>query len=283
MVKGIKEFIRRIKRNPLTILGLSLVGALIVIAVFAPLIAPYPSDIIQVHPDNRFKPPGIEHFFGTDEMGRDIFSRVIIGTRISLRIGVIVVSLALLIGLPMGSIAGTRGGIIDECLMRITDIFLSFPPLLLAMAISASLGPSLENVMIAIAVAWWPWYARLIRAEALSVRELAYVEAAQSIGASWFRILFFHILPNCLAPVIVQASMDFGSVILTSASLSFLGLGAQSPTPEWGLMINIGRTFFLTHWWIVTFPGLAILCSVLSFNLTGDGLREIFDPKAQST
>lgn len=280
MWKRLREAARRAKRNPLTVVGLLMVALVIVLAIFAPWIAPHPRDIQAVHPNDQFRPPSLEHLFGTDEMGRDIFSRVIFGTRISLRIGTLVVVLALAIGLPLGIIAGTFGGMLDEILMRVTDIFLSFPPLLLAMAISAALGPRLENAMIAIAIAWWPWYARLIRSEAVSIRERAYVEAARAVGTSWPRILVRHVLPNSLAPVIVQASMDFGSVILTSASLSFLGLGAQPPTPEWGLMINVGRTFFLTHWWIVTFPGLAILLAVLAFNLTGDGLREILDPKA---
>lgn len=270
---------RRAKRNPLTMAGLSTVVFLILLSILAPWIAPYPQDVSAVHPSERFQPPNRSHWFGTDELGRDILSRVIFGTRISFRIGSLVVALALAIGLPLGIIAGTFGGILDEVLMRITDVFLSFPPLLLAMAISAILGASLVNVMIAIAIAWWPWYARLVRAEAILIRERAYVEAARAAGASWRRIIVRHILPNSLAPVIIQASMDFGSVILTMASLSFLGLGAQSPTPEWGLMINIGRTFFLTHWWIVTFPGLAILAAVMAFNLTGDGLREILDPK----
>lgn len=280
MWRRLREAARRAKRNPLTVVGLLMVALVIVLAIFAPWIAPHPRDIQVVHPNDQFRPPSLEHLFGTDEMGRDIFSRVIFGTRISLRIGTLVVVLALAIGLPLGIIAGTFGGMLDEILMRVTDIFLSFPPLLLAMAISAALGPRLENAMIAIAIAWWPWYARLIRSEAVSIRERAYVEAARAVGTSWPRILVRHVLPNSLAPVIVQASMDFGSVILTSASLSFLGLGAQPPTPEWGLMINVGRTFFLTHWWIVTFPGLAILLAVLAFNLTGDGLREILDPKA---
>jgi peptide/nickel transport system permease protein len=281
MWRRLREAARRAKRNPLTVVGLLMVALVIVLAIFAPWIAPHPRDIQVVHPDDLFRPPSLEHLFGTDEMGRDILSRVIFGTRISLRIGTLVVVLALAIGLPLGIIAGTFGGLLDEILMRVTDIFLSFPPLLLAMAISAALGPRLENAMIAIAIAWWPWYARLIRSEAVSIRERAYVEAARAVGTSWPRILLRHVLPNCLAPVIVQASMDFGSVILTSASLSFLGLGAQPPTPEWGLMITVGRTFFLTHWWIVTFPGLAILLAVLAFNLTGDGLREILDPKAK--
>ena len=281
MRRRLRDAARRAKRNPLTVTGLSLVALFLLIAILAPWIAPYPRDTLAIHPDERFSPPSTKHWFGTDELGRDIFSRVIFGTRISLRIGTIVVALALAIGIPLGIIAGTFGGLLDEVLMRVTDIFLSFPPLLLAMAISATLGPSLENAMIAIAIAWWPWYARLIRSEALSIRERDYVEAARAAGARWGRLLFRHVLPNSLAPVIVQASMDFGSVIITSASLSFLGLGAQPPTPEWGLMINIGRNFFLTHWWIVTFPGLAILIAVLSFNITGDGLREILDPKAE--
>jgi peptide/nickel transport system permease protein len=163
--------------------------------------------------------------------------------------------------------------------MRITDVFLSFPPLLLAMAISTLLGPNLINAMIAIAIAWWPWYTRLMRSEAISVRERDFVQAATAMGASRGEIVFKHVLPNCLTPIIIQASMDFGSIILTSAALSFLGLGAQPPTPEWGLMVSTGRTFFLTNWWIVTFPGLAIFMTVLSFNLVGDGLREILDPK----
>ena len=281
MWKQLHNVALRAKRNPLTVIGLFLVAVFLLLAALAPWIAPYPQDVWAVHPKERFSPPSTQHWFGTDELGRDIFSRVIFGTRISLRIGMIVVVLALAIGVPLGLIAGTFGGLLDEILMRVTDMFLSFPPLLLAMAISATLGASLENAMVAIAIAWWPWYARLIRSEALSIRERDYVEAARAAGATWVRLLFRHVLPNSLAPVIVQASMDFGSVILTSASLSFLGLGAQPPTPEWGLMINIGRSYFLTHWWIVTFPGLAILITVLSFNITGDGLREILDPKAE--
>ena len=281
MWKQLHNLALRAKRNPLTVIGLFLVAVFLLLAALAPWIAPYPQDVWAVHPKERFSPPSTQHWFGTDELGRDIFSRVIFGTRISLRIGMIVVVLALAIGVPLGLIAGTFGGLLDEILMRVTDMFLSFPPLLLAMAISATLGASLENAMVAIAIAWWPWYARLIRSEALSIRERDYVEAARAAGATWVRLLFRHVLPNSLAPVIVQASMDFGSVILTSASLSFLGLGAQPPTPEWGLMINIGRSYFLTHWWIVTFPGLAILITVLSFNITGDGLREILDPKAE--
>ncbi|MEA1963729.1 MAG: nickel transporter permease [Candidatus Aerophobetes bacterium] len=270
---------RLARRNPLTAMGLLVVLLLVLVALLAPWIASYPKDIGATHIEERFLSPSLNHPFGTDELGRDVFSRVIYGSRISLEVGILAIGLALLIGIPLGVIAGYSGGVIDEVIMRVTDVFLSFPSLLLAMVISAMLGPNLRNAMIAIAISWWPWYTRLLRGEAISTREEDFVIAAKSIGCSWKRITFKHVLPNCLAPVIVQASMDFGSIILTCASLSFLGLGAQPPTPEWGLMISTGRTFFLTHWWIVTFPGVAIFIVVLSFNLVGDGLREILDPR----
>lgn len=279
MSKRLGRTVRLALKNRLTTTGLSVVFLLVIIALLAPLIVPFPQDNIETHIEDRFQSPRPQHLFGTDELGRDVFSRVLNGTRISLQVGVIAIGLALAIGVPLGVVAGYAGGILDELIMRITDVFLSFPPLLLAMAISTLLGPNLTNAMIAIAIAWWPWYTRLLRSEAISVRERDYVQAARAMGASPGKIVFKHVLPNCLTPIIVQASMDFGSIILTSAALSFLGLGAQPPTPEWGLMVSTGRTFFLTHWWIVTFPGLAIFVAVLSFNLVGDGLREILDPK----
>jgi len=279
MSKRLPRTVRLILKNRLTTIGLSVVLLLVLIALTAPLIVPFPHDTAETHIDNRFLSPSSQHFFGTDELGRDVFSRVLYGSRLSLQVGAIAIGLALTIGVPLGVVAGYSGGMLDEVIMRITDVFLSFPPLLLAMAISTLLGPNLTNAMIAIAIAWWPWYTRLLRSEAISVRERDYVQAARAMGASPGKIVFKHVLPNCLAPIIIQASMDFGSIILTSAALSFLGLGAQPPTPEWGLMVSTGRTFFLTHWWIVTFPGLAIFIAVLSFNLVGDGLREILDPK----
>lgn len=271
-----------LSRNKLTRLAMITVILLIVIAIIAPFIVPYPTHIYNdVNPQHKLLPPSKTYLFGTDELGRDIFSRVIYGTRISLQTGILAVSLSLLIGIPLGAIAGSTGGIVDELIMRITDIFLSFPPLLLAIAISAFLGPNLRNAMVAIAISWWPWYTRLIRGQAVSIRERQFVKAAKAIGTPPLKIIFGHIVPNCIAPVIVQASMDIGGVILTAASLSFLGLGAQPPTPEWGLMVSTSRNYFLNAWWYSIFPGLAIFIAVLAFNLLGDGLREIMDPKTR--
>ncbi len=271
-----------LNRNKLTRLAMITVILLIAIAIIAPFIVPYPTHIYNdVNPQHKLLPPSKTYLFGTDELGRDIFSRVIYGTRISLQTGILAVSLSLLIGIPLGAIAGSTGGIVDELIMRITDIFLSFPPLLLAIAISAFLGPNLRNAMLAIAISWWPWYTRLIRGQAVSIRERQFVKAAKAIGTPPLKIIFGHIVPNCIAPVIVQASMDIGGVILTAASLSFLGLGAQPPTPEWGLMVSTSRNYFLNAWWYSIFPGLAIFVAVLAFNLLGDGLREIMDPKTR--
>lgn len=281
-IKEIRLSLYLLDRNRLTRLSLGVVILLVLTALVAPFIVPYPEHIeTDTNPVDKLLPPSGKYFFGTDELGRDIFSRVIYGTRISLQTALIAVGLALLIGIPLGAIAGATGGMVDEVIMRITDIFLSFPPLLLAIAIAAFLGPSLENAMLAIAVSWWPWYTRLIRGQAVSIRERQFVKAAKAIGTPPVRIIFGHIVPNCIAPVIVQASMDIGGVILTIASLSFLGLGAQPPTPEWGLMVSTSRNYFLNAWWYSIFPGLAIFVTVLVFNLLGDGLREILDPKTR--
>jgi peptide/nickel transport system permease protein len=281
-IKELKLSLYLLKRNKLTYFALVVIAMLVLIAVFAPYIAPFPSHIYgSTNPEDSLLPPGSKYFFGTDELGRDIFSRVLYGTRISLQTALLTVALALLIGVPLGAIAGTLGGFIDEAIMRVTDIFLSFPPLLLAIAIAAFLGPSLTNAMLAIAISWWPWYTRLVRGQAVSLRERQFVKAARAIGTPPLRIIFGHIVPNCIAPVIVQASMDLGGVILTASALSFLGLGAQPPTPEWGLMVSTSRTYFLNGWWYSIFPGLAIFFTVLAFNLLGDGLREILDPKTR--
>ena len=285
IINSIKPRIREIRlslyllsRNRLTRLSLGVVILLVLTALVAPLIVPYPEHIeTDTNPVDKLLPPSGKYFFGTDELGRDIFSRVIYGTRISLQTALIAVGLALLIGIPLGAIAGATGGMVDEVIMRITDIFLSFPPLLLAIAIAAFLGPSLENAMLAIAVSWWPWYTRLIRGQAVSIRERQFVKAAKAIGTPPVRIIFGHIVPNCIAPVIVQASMDIGGVILTIASLSFLGLGAQPPTPEWD-MVSTSRNYFRMHGG-TAFSGLAIFVTVLVFNPLGDGLWKYWTPR----
>lgn len=269
--------------NKVSLTGLLIVLTLIVIAIFAPWLAPYPDQGLGSphRPTSLYSllPPSSTNWFGTDDMGRDILSRVIFGTRTSLRIGILVVVFVLLIGVPLGVIAGTLGGRIDELIMRVTDLFLGFPSLLLAIAIAAALGTGLTNAMFAIAITWWPWYTRLVRSQAITVREQPFVEAARSIGVKRSTIAFRHILPNCLSPVLVMATMDIGYVILTAASLSFIGLGAQPGSPEWGLMTAEGRIVILHNWWYSVFPGLAIFLTVLAFNLFGDGLRDVLDPR----
>lgn len=271
-----------LNRNALTRAALIIMMLLLVLAVIAPAIIPYPGDIWEdTDPAHSLQPPSRDHFFGTDELGRDLFSRILYGVKISITTAIVAVGFAVIIGSVLGAIAGTLGGWIDEVIMRICDAFLSFPPLLLAIATSAMLGPSLENAQLSIIISWWPWYTRLLRGQAISVKEKPFVKAAEAIGTKKVRIMFRHIVPNCISPIIIQASMDMGSVILTIASLSFLGLGAQPPTPEWGLMVATGKSYFMNAWWYGIFPGLAIFITVLTFNLLGDGLREILDPKTR--
>ncbi len=273
-----RESVYLLNRNPVTRFTFISVILLILIAIFAPMIIANP----PTNPVDKLLPPSWQHPFGTDEMGRDLLVRVLLGTRVSISTGLIAVILAMLIGVPLGAIAGFFGGAVNELIMRITDVFLGFPPLLLAMCISAFLGPSLENATIAIALAWWPWYTRIVCGQTSSLRERPFVKAAQAIGTPSYKTIFRHIIPNCIAPVIVQASMDLGSVILTISSLSFLGLGAQAPTPEWGLTISTSRLYFLNSWWYTIFPGAAITFTVLVFSLLGDGLREIMDPRTRN-
>jgi peptide/nickel transport system permease protein len=253
---------------------------LILVALLAPLIAPHPVDAgSATHPLDTFLPPSTHHLFGTDPVGRDLFSRVLYGARISLAVAAAVIGFSILIGLPLGVVAGALGGVADTVLMRITDIFLAFPALLLALAFASVLTPSVTNATIAISITWWPWYARLARGQAASVAGRPFIDACKALGLSPTRTILRHVLPNSLTPIIVQASADVGGVILTAAALSFLGLGAQDPTPEWGLMVNQGQAYFTTQWWLVTFPGAAILITALAFNLFGDGLRDVLDPR----
>ena len=281
-LKVLKENLYLFKKNKLTFAALIIILFLFIIAIIAPIIAPFPSHIHgAVNPKDKLLPPSKTYLFGTDELGRDLFSLVLYGTRISLSGAIIAVAAGFLIGVPLGLIAGFYSGFIDELIMRIVDMFLSFPPLLLAMVIAAFLGPSLQNAIIALIISWWPWYTRLIRGQVVSIKEREFVRAAHAIGTPSWQIMLKHILPNCISPIMVQASLDLGGIILTLAALSFLGLGAQAPTPEWGLIINTSRTYFLKAWWYSTFPGMAIFITVLSFNLLGDGLREVLDPKTK--
>jgi peptide/nickel transport system permease protein len=276
----------RFRQNPTSILGLGLILSLVLVALAAPVLAPYPQDAGHggqpaVHFDQRFESPSLEHPFGTDQAGRDILSRVIFGTRLSLGIGIVVLTIAIGIGVPVGLVAGYLEGITSTVLMRVTDVFLSIPPLVLALTVSVALEPSLRNAMIAIAVVWWPWYARLVYGEVLSVKEEEFVEASRGLGSSTPRILRKEILPNVLAPISVKFSLDMGYAIIVGASLGFLGLGAQPPTPEWGTMVSQGRVYLPDRWWYSTFPGLAIFLAVLGFNFLGDGLRDMFDVEVE--
>lgn len=281
-LRNFRESLYLLARNKLSLLSLIILLTIVLMALLAPWIVPYPEDIAdRANVAEKFLPPSSQHLFGTDELGRDVFSRTVYAARVSFTSALVAVGLALVIGVPLGAIAGSLGGRVDNIIMRITDVFLSFPPLLLAIAMVSLMGSSLSNAIFAIAVSWWPWYTRLIRGQAISVKERKFVQAAETIGTPRRKIIFKHILPNTISPIIVQASMDMGGVILTVASLSFLGLGAQVPTPEWGLMISTGRAYFPDMWWCCIFPGLAIFITVLCFNLLGDAVREILDPKTR--
>lgn len=280
--KNFKESVYLLNSNRLSQAAAIVILLIVLCAIFAPVIVPHPEHIAdEADVANKFIAPCAEYWFGTDELGRDIFSRVLYGTRISLSTAILAVGLSLLIGIPLGAVAGTLGGVVDNIIMRITDIFMSFPPLLLAIALVSLMGPGMRNAIIAIAISWWPLYARLIRGQAISIRERKFVQAAETIGTPRHKIVFKHIIPNTISPVIVQASMDMGGVILTVASLSFLSLGAQAPNPEWGLMVSTARSYFPDAWWYSLFPGLAIFLTVLCFNLVGDSMREILDPKTR--
>ena len=267
----------KLRGNPLAMAGLAIIVALLLLVILAPLLAPgtpYGQDLV-----NRLKPPSAENWFGTDQLGRDIYSRVIHGAHLTLMIVVLVAILAAPAGLLIGTIAGYAGGIVDTVLMRITDVFLAFPRLVLALAFVAALGPGIENAVIAIALTSWPPYARVARAETLALRSSDFIAAARLQGASPGRIVLRHIVPLCLSSVIIRVTLDMAGIILTAAGLGFLGLGAQPPLPEWGRMVADGREFILDQWWVATIPGIAIFIVSLGFNLLGDGLRDVLDPK----
>ncbi|MGJ8535276.1 MAG: nickel transporter permease [Alphaproteobacteria bacterium] len=264
--------------NPMAMFGLMILVGLVLMAAFAPLISPYDPFVQEL--GNRLQPPGAEgHILGTDSLGRDLLSRIIYGARITLYIVTLVAIIAPLVGLLVGTVAGYTGGFIDVVLMRITDIFLAFPRLVLALAFVAALGAGIENAVLAISLTAWPPYARIARAETLTIRNSDYIHAVRLQGAGPMRIITKHIWPLCISSLIIRVTLDMAGIILVAAGLGFLGLGAQPPSPEWGAMVSDGRKFILDHWWVATIPGLAIFIVSLAFNLLGDGLRDVLDPK----
>lgn len=271
----------RLRRNPLAVIGLIISITLIVVAIFAPILAPH--DPIAQDLSRRLLPPGTSgNWLGTDDFGRDILTRLLYGSRITLYIVMLVILTAPVVGLIIGTVAGYFGGWVDVVLMRITDIFLAFPKLILALALVAVLGPGMENAVLAIALTAWPPYARVARAETLTVRNSDYIAAVKLQGAGAGRVIWGHVMPMCLPSVIIRVTLDMAGVILTAAGLGFLGLGVQPPLPEWGLMISAGRKFLFEQWWVATMPGLAIFIVSLGFNLLGDGLRDVLDPRSAS-
>jgi peptide/nickel transport system permease protein len=274
------QTLRALLANKLAVVGLAVLAVLVVAAVSGSALAPHGINAIDVQ--NRLQPPSPQHWFGTDELGRDIFSRVLVAAKVSLQVGVIAVGISLVAGVTLGLVAGYYGGRVDDVVMRVMDMLFAFPAILLAIAILAVLGPGLANAMIAIGIVYTPIFARITRASVLSVREEVFVRAARSIGASDVRILRLHILPNVMAPIIVQTSLSLAFAILSEAALSFLGLGVQPPQPSWGRMLFDGRGFIEQAWWMGVFPGLAIFVTVLAFNIVGDALRDALDPKQRS-
>ena len=274
-----KLALQQLKKNKIAIIGLIIIISLAFIALFAPFIAPH--DPIEQNLDKRLLTPCREYPMGTDDLGRCLLSRIIYGARVSLKLGVIVVGIITVIGVTLGLISGYYGGIVDEIIMRLVDVVLAFPGIILALAIAGALGPGLFNVMLALAMVGWTGLARVVRGSVLSVKQKEFVESARALGCSDLHIMTRHILPNVMAPVIVLATLDMAFIILAAAGLSFLGLGAQPPTPEWGSMLNNGRAFMRTAPHLTTFPGLAIMVAVLAFNFLGDGLRDALDPRQQ--
>jgi peptide/nickel transport system permease protein len=265
----------------LNVLGVGIVAVVLLVGVFGGLLAPHPPDRLDLLA--VLQGPSVHHWFGTDNLGRDMFSRVLVGTRVSLEVAVIILSLSVAFGTLLGIVAGLVGGLLEEVIMRITDLFLAFPAFILAAAIAATLGPSLNHTVLALAVVFWPWYTRLARGQVLSLREREFVLAARVAGAGTSWIAVRHLVGNVMPLVVVQVSLDVGYAILATSSLSFLGLGAQPPTPEWGALNTEGRSFMQTAWWWPTFPGLALALTVLGFNLLGDGLRDWIDPRLRGS
>ena len=274
-----QEVWRRLKKNRMAMIGLAIVAILVLIAIFADVLFDYNDVVIKQNTAIRLQGPSAEHWLGTDEFGRDILARLVHGSRISLVVGVVAVSIALTVGGTLGALAGFYGGKIDMVIMRLMDILLAVPSLLLSITIVSALGPSILNLMIAISISSIPGYARIVRSSVMTVRDNEFVEAARSIGANNWQIILTHIIPNCMAPIIVQVSLKVASAILSTSGLSFLGLGVKAPTPEWGSMLSGGRAYLRNAPHLTFFPGVMIMITILSLNLLGDGLRDALDPK----
>ena len=274
-----RVLLRRLREDRSASLGFLLIAGLVFCAVFAPWLAPYPEDAWALHPTQRLMPPSGDFPFGTDRMGSDVFSRVLFGARITVVIGLIAVGASLVIGVPIGLVAGFYDGWRSNLLMRTSDVFLAAPQIVLAIAIAQTLGPSIENVILALSLTYWPWFTRLVFAETRSLRNEVFIEAAVALGAPAWRIVVFHVLPNVASPIIVRTSIGMGFTILTAATLGFLGLGEPAPSPEWGRMISESREFLPEAWWYAAAPGMAIFLVVMGFNLLGDGLRDVLDPR----
>jgi peptide/nickel transport system permease protein len=270
---------RFLVKNRLNLIGVIIVAIFLFLSFFGTLLAPH-DPFKQDITGSKLLGPSWDHLMGTDELGRDVLSRIMAGTKYSLQVAVVVLGFSVIFGRIVGAISGFFGGFVDELLMRFTDLFLAFPALVLAIAIASTLGESLTNTMIALATVFWPWYARLVRGQVLAVRQRDFVDAGRSIGMSNARLMFRHILPNCVSVIIIQMTLDVGYAVLTTSSLSFIGLGAQPPDPEWGTMMSTARNYFRDAWWYTTFPGIALTLTVFAFNVLGDGLQDLLDPRS---
>jgi peptide/nickel transport system permease protein len=279
MTQAVLFLVAKLARDRTSLLGAILILGLVVVAIAAPILATFPGDVTEFHPSERLSGPSLKNFFGTDRMGSDIYSRMLFGARITITIAVIAIGVSVLIGVPIGLIAGYNRNWVSDALMRVSDIFLAVPQIILAIAIAQTLGPSIENVILALSATYWPFWARLVYAETRSALTETYVEASIALGASPMRVMLMHVLPNISSSIIVRTTIGMGGTILTAAALGFLGLGPPAPSPEWGRTIAESREFLPEAWWYATAPGIAIFLVVMGFNLLGDGLRDILDPR----
>ncbi|MGI9336459.1 MAG: ABC transporter permease [Gammaproteobacteria bacterium] len=275
----LRFLLKKLVHDRASMLGAALIVLLIVAAVFAPLLATHPEDVAEFHPQIRLMGPNADNWLGTDRMGSDIYSRILFGARITIAIAIIAVGVSVLIGVPIGLVAGYYHGWFSDALMRVSDVFLSVPQIVLAIAIAQTLGPSIQNVILALSATYWPFWARLVYAETRSIQNEVFIEASIALGAAPLRVMVLHVLPNIASSIIVRTTIGMGGTILTAAVLGFLGLGAPAPSPEWGRMIAESREFLPEAWWYATMPGIAIFLVVMGFNLFGDGLRDILDPR----